>query len=284
MLVCWLERKRVSEWTHDFQRKDEELLSLEFCDHCMSITSVIREFSPSPPCLKIDQFPQLSIAFSMTFYKHGSIYPFLCWGENLKILTKFSIPILRSTNLLLKSPCSGKKLLDYIEVWNSWHEEATQVQRAVSRRSFENCKSRRLRKTRGSILRAKRKRNLTWLCLHNYLDEHLLMNTVYICAGCCVLSPFIKTDLDYCSRVLEEACPLLLDSALEVKQKIRLTRDFARVMKWLDGVINIEITPKEYSHFFEDIYVLLHHWYRCNRRRGHHHRTRDEDLLKLAKL
>lgn len=70
------------------------------------------------------------------------------------------------------------------------------------------------------------------------------MNTVYVCAGCCVLSPFIKTKLDYCSHVLEGACPLLLDSALEVKQKIRLTRDFARVMRWLDGVINIEITPK----------------------------------------
>ncbi|KAL3714780.1 hypothetical protein ACJRO7_006648 [Eucalyptus globulus] len=244
MLGSWLERKCESEWTHDFQRKDGELLSLEFCDRCMYITSVIREFSPSPPCLKIDRFPQLSIAFSMTFYKHGNIYPFLFWVENVEILTKFSFPILRSTNLLLESRCSGKKLPDYIEVWNSWHEEATQVQRAVSRRSFKNCKSPLLRKTRGSILRAKRKRNLTWLCLHNYLDKHLLMNTVYVCAGCCVLSPFIKTKLDYCSHVLEEACPLLLDSALEVKQKIRLTRDFARVMRWLDGVINIEITPK----------------------------------------
>lgn len=104
------------------------------------------------------------------------------------------------------------------------------------------------------------KRNLTWLCLREYLDARLLTDTLRVCASCCILSPFIKTKPDYCNYVLEEACRLLPDSALDVKQKTRLAREFTRVAKWLVGVISVEITPEE--HYFQLLKKTYDLWLR----------------------
>lgn len=112
------------------------------------------------------------------------------------------------------------------------------------------------------------------------------MNTVGVCVGCRILILFIETKLDYCGYALEEARPLL-DRALDVKQKIRFAREFARVGKWLVEVMNGEIPEKEKqdpSRLCNDIYILLLHWYRRNRRRGHHHhRTWYVDFWKVTK-
>lgn len=118
MLVSWLDKKWVSKWMGDFQRKDEELLLLGFCDHCMSVTTEIREFRDSPLLESFHRFPQLSIAISMTFYEPGHSDKIGCWVEKLEILTKLSSPILRSTNLLLKVPWSREKIPHYIEMLN----------------------------------------------------------------------------------------------------------------------------------------------------------------------
>lgn len=272
MLVSWLERKRVSERMHNLQRKDEELLSLIFCDLCMSIISETREFRDSPPMESFDrfQFTQPSIAISMTIYNSGHSDMIGCREENLEISTKFSSPILRSTPLLLKGPLSGEKLAVFIEECMFW---ATRYQGLLSIRSFENYTSYRRRKTRRGRLQAKRKRNLTWLSLHSYLDECLLNCTAYVCIGCCILSPFRRTKLDYCNYALEEACPLV-DSTLDVKLKTCLAREFSRVAIWLHLLIQIEITPKEGDEqFWDDVYALLLHWYHRNRK-GAHHRLR----------
>lgn len=93
------------------------LLSLEFCNRCMCITSENRGFSPSLPCLEgFDRFPQLFLRFSMTYYEPGHSHQFRCRVKHLELVTKSSHPILGSTVLLL--PCSTEKLLDYIEMWD----------------------------------------------------------------------------------------------------------------------------------------------------------------------
>ncbi|KAK3404548.1 hypothetical protein EUGRSUZ_K00855 [Eucalyptus grandis] len=167
MLVPCLERKCVSKWMHDSQREEVALLSLEFCNHCMCITSENRGFRPRPPRLEgFDGFPQLFLKFSTTLYEPGHSHQIRSRGNRLKFVTKLSHPILGST--LLRLPCTRERLLgyisDYINMWNSWHEEATQVQHLASRRSFENGMSQRQRNSRGYISRATRKLNLSWLC------------------------------------------------------------------------------------------------------------------------
>lgn len=272
MLVSWLERKRVSKRMHNLQRKDEELLSLIFCDLCMSIISETREFRDSPSMESFDrfQFTQPSIVISMTIYDSGHSGMIGCREENLEISTKCSSPILRSTPLLLKGPLSGQKLVDSIEMCKFWDEEATRFQGLFSIRSFENYTSYRRRKTRRGRLQAKRKRNLTWLSLHSYIDKSLLVCTACVCIGCCVLSPLRRTKLDYCNYALEEAWPLL-DSTLDVKLKTCLARKFIRVAIWLNLLIEIEITLEEGDkQFWDDVCTLLLHWYHRNRKGGHH--------------
>ncbi|XP_030544303.2 uncharacterized protein LOC115750849 isoform X2 [Rhodamnia argentea] len=281
MLVTWGERKWVSKGMHEYQRKDEQLLSLEFCDYCMCITSEVREFSDSPSLETSPRFPQLSIAVLISLFEPGRSDQIGCRVETLEILTQFSSQILRSTNLLLRIPWSSKKLPDYIGMLNSWHQEATQVQGPGSRRSFRNCTSRRLRKTRWGRLRAMGQRNLTWLCLHNYLDKRLLMYAVGVCFHCCILSPFMKTKPHY-DYMFEEARSLL-GRAPDVKQKTRLAWEFARAMKWFGEVIYREIPEEDFCQFWEDMYIPFLHWCRRNRRRGHHHhKTWDAGFWKLT--
>ncbi|KAI6672827.1 hypothetical protein NL676_000733 [Syzygium grande] len=254
MLASWLERKRVSKWMHDFRRKDEALLSLEFCNHCMSITSENGGFSPSPLCLEcVDPSPQLSIMVSMTLDNYG-----YSRVENLEILTKFSLPSLRSHSLLLKGPCSSEKLQYSIRMFNLWHEKATRVQGSASRRSFKNCKLCRLRKTRWGISRNKRKRNLSdRLCLDEYLDKRLLMYSGYFYACQYSLSPLPKTKLDYCHYVLEQAFAFL-DGPLDFKQKTRMIRESSLVVEWMREIIDLETpTVQEAYQFFKDMRTII---------------------------
>ncbi|KAL3714777.1 hypothetical protein ACJRO7_006645 [Eucalyptus globulus] len=118
MLVFWLERKWVSKWMHDLQGAQDVLLSLEFCNHCMCITSENRGFSPSPPCLEdFDRFPQLFLRFSMTLYEPGHSPQFGRRVKHLELVTKSSHPIVGSAVWTL--PRWREKLLYYIERWDS---------------------------------------------------------------------------------------------------------------------------------------------------------------------